>query len=472
MTTLSTHDTKRGEDVRARLAVLAELPGAWAAALSPLLRRSRRCPTRPSATCSGRRSSAPGRSTRERLHAYAEKATREAGDRDHLDRSGRGASRPPCTPRSTRSTTTPASTPSSPPSPTPSRRPAGPTRSASQAAPAHDARRARRLPGHRAVGDTRLVDPDNRRPVDFDDRAAAGGRSAGGRVDDAAQRSCSSPLAPCACAATGRSCSPATRRCGAAGRRPGTCSPSTAAARSPSRPGCRSGSQARRLGRHRRSTCRRAVARRAHRRVSATGRRRRPARDAPGGAARHARTVTRGRFDVWAPRADRLRLSVAGDDRRRWCTADDDWWSPADDPRRRTPGPTTPSCSTTRTAAARPAVAPAAGRRPPRSRAYDHTAFAWTDAAWTGRQLRRQRPLRAARRHLHPGGHLRRRARPPRPPARARRRPRRAAAGQRLQRRPQLGLRRRRWFAVARAVRRPRRATSGSSTPATRPGSA
>jgi (1->4)-alpha-D-glucan 1-alpha-D-glucosylmutase len=30
MTTLSTHDTKRQEDVRARLAVLAEIPGAWA----------------------------------------------------------------------------------------------------------------------------------------------------------------------------------------------------------------------------------------------------------------------------------------------------------------------------------------------------------------------------------------------------------------------------------------------------------
>jgi len=30
MTTLSTHDTKRSEDVRARLAVLAEIPGAWA----------------------------------------------------------------------------------------------------------------------------------------------------------------------------------------------------------------------------------------------------------------------------------------------------------------------------------------------------------------------------------------------------------------------------------------------------------
>ena len=32
MTTLSTHDTKRGEDVRARLAVLAELPASWARA--------------------------------------------------------------------------------------------------------------------------------------------------------------------------------------------------------------------------------------------------------------------------------------------------------------------------------------------------------------------------------------------------------------------------------------------------------
>jgi (1->4)-alpha-D-glucan 1-alpha-D-glucosylmutase len=33
MTTLSTHDTKRSEDVRARLAVLAELPGEWASAV-------------------------------------------------------------------------------------------------------------------------------------------------------------------------------------------------------------------------------------------------------------------------------------------------------------------------------------------------------------------------------------------------------------------------------------------------------
>ncbi|MEV5326094.1 malto-oligosyltrehalose synthase [Nonomuraea sp. NPDC052634] len=34
MTTLSTHDTKRSEDVRARLAVLSEMPGEWAAAVA------------------------------------------------------------------------------------------------------------------------------------------------------------------------------------------------------------------------------------------------------------------------------------------------------------------------------------------------------------------------------------------------------------------------------------------------------
>jgi (1->4)-alpha-D-glucan 1-alpha-D-glucosylmutase len=41
MTTLSTHDTKRGEDLRARLAVLAERPGEWAAALADWHERAR-----------------------------------------------------------------------------------------------------------------------------------------------------------------------------------------------------------------------------------------------------------------------------------------------------------------------------------------------------------------------------------------------------------------------------------------------
>ena len=37
MTSLSTHDTKRGEDVRARITVLAELPDVWERALDELL---------------------------------------------------------------------------------------------------------------------------------------------------------------------------------------------------------------------------------------------------------------------------------------------------------------------------------------------------------------------------------------------------------------------------------------------------
>ena len=57
-----------------------------------------------------------------------------------------------------------------------------------------------------------------------------------------------------------------------------------------------------------------------------------------------------------------------------------------------------------------------------------------------------------------PAGHLRRRDRAARPPGRARRRPGRAAAGQRLQRRIQLGLRRRLLVRAARGVRRAGRA--------------
>jgi len=77
MTTLSTHDTKRSEDVRARLAVLAEMPAEWAATLR---RWSKAAPL-----------SDPGFALllwqtiagawpfeRERLHAYLEKAAREA----------------------------------------------------------------------------------------------------------------------------------------------------------------------------------------------------------------------------------------------------------------------------------------------------------------------------------------------------------------------------------------------------------
>lgn len=78
MTTLSTHDTKRGEDTRARISVLSELPGYWAEtmarfhALVPL-------GDEPFADLLWQASVGTYPARRERAHAYAEKAAREAG---------------------------------------------------------------------------------------------------------------------------------------------------------------------------------------------------------------------------------------------------------------------------------------------------------------------------------------------------------------------------------------------------------
>ena len=75
-----THDTKRSGDVRARIGALAAMAERVGGAVAELARRCAR-PTRPttsSATWSSRRSSAPGRSSAERLEAYVEKALREA----------------------------------------------------------------------------------------------------------------------------------------------------------------------------------------------------------------------------------------------------------------------------------------------------------------------------------------------------------------------------------------------------------
>ena len=77
MTTLSTHDTKRGEDVRARLAVLAELPAEWAA-LARLLMSSAPLPDRTFGYLLWQTFAGVGFIARERMHAYAEKAMREA----------------------------------------------------------------------------------------------------------------------------------------------------------------------------------------------------------------------------------------------------------------------------------------------------------------------------------------------------------------------------------------------------------
>ncbi len=78
MTTLSTHDTKRSEDVRARLAVLAELPGEWAGLVRGLLDRHP-LPDRPMAHLVWQNLVGAWPLSRERAQAFAEKAAREAG---------------------------------------------------------------------------------------------------------------------------------------------------------------------------------------------------------------------------------------------------------------------------------------------------------------------------------------------------------------------------------------------------------
>ena len=77
MTTLSTHDTKRGEDVRARLAVLSELPSEWGALVRTLLDAAP-VPDPSFGYLLWQTFAGVGFIERERMHAYAEKAMREA----------------------------------------------------------------------------------------------------------------------------------------------------------------------------------------------------------------------------------------------------------------------------------------------------------------------------------------------------------------------------------------------------------
>lgn len=79
MTTLSTHDTKRGEDVRARLSVLSEIPRRWDEVLTRL-RDAASTGHGPLDALLWQAVIGAWPASRERLHAYAEKAAREAGD--------------------------------------------------------------------------------------------------------------------------------------------------------------------------------------------------------------------------------------------------------------------------------------------------------------------------------------------------------------------------------------------------------
>jgi (1->4)-alpha-D-glucan 1-alpha-D-glucosylmutase len=78
MTTLSTHDTKRSEDVRARLAVLAELPTEWAGLVRGWIGRHPLA-DRSLAHLVWQNLVGAWPLSRERAHAYVEKAAREAG---------------------------------------------------------------------------------------------------------------------------------------------------------------------------------------------------------------------------------------------------------------------------------------------------------------------------------------------------------------------------------------------------------
>ena len=212
----------------------------------PAARRWRRCPTPASASLLWQAVVGAWPASRERLHQYAEKAMREAADHTtwtdpDADVRGRRARRCRRGVRLGRGAGA-SSTAWSPSIDEPGRS----NGLADQAARPDGPGRARRLPGHRAVG------PQPGRP-----RQPAAGRL---RRPGRAARRRRPPQAArhrrrrCGCGATGPSCSRRTPRSPPPARPPTTCWPSTAAARSPSSPGCRSGSTGAAAGATRRWT--------------------------------------------------------------------------------------------------------------------------------------------------------------------------------------------------------------------------
>ena len=82
MTALTTHDTKRSEDTRARITALSEVPREWASTLTELQRLAP-MPDAGLANLLWQALVGAWPISRERIHAYAEKAMREAGE--HTD---------------------------------------------------------------------------------------------------------------------------------------------------------------------------------------------------------------------------------------------------------------------------------------------------------------------------------------------------------------------------------------------------
>ena len=79
MTTTTTHDTKRSEDTRARIAVLSELPDRWALTVDRLGELAP-MPDPAFADLVWQAVVGAWPASRDRIHAYAEKAMREAGE--------------------------------------------------------------------------------------------------------------------------------------------------------------------------------------------------------------------------------------------------------------------------------------------------------------------------------------------------------------------------------------------------------
>ena len=183
----------------------------------------RRCPTRRSPTCSGRPSVGAWPIERERLQAYVEKAAREAATSHDLGRTRTSAFETALHAVVDRIYDDPAlqrrGRRRSPPR---SRRPAGPTRSGQKLVQLDHARRAGRLPGHRAVG--HLAGRPGQPPAGRLRRRGAscwpGSTAAGGRrsTQTGAAKLLVVSRDAAAAPASGRSCSPATGRCR---RRPG-----------------------------------------------------------------------------------------------------------------------------------------------------------------------------------------------------------------------------------------------------------
>ena len=99
-------------------------------------------------------------------------------------------------------------------------------------------------------------------------------------------------------------------------------------------------------------------------------------------------TTAHGPFDVWAPTAERMRLRIAGETLE-MDAGDDGWWTPSEP----TPDPAQGDVDYGYLIddSDDPRPDPRSKRQPDGvhglSRSYRPEAFAWTDAAWTGRQL-------------------------------------------------------------------------------------